>query len=195
MLELTFAKRLYALDGLPCRCRRVAAVRTPHPSHRPERYTCIDIHEYTYVCIYIYIYIYIYICIYVYIYIYTCIYIYTYMYIYVRIYIYRCIYIYLFIYIYVYVYVYVYIERESDRESERASSAASTMPRAAAVPQAPKTSFSLALICTTSRRIPARASTNQGPAKGDLVCRRVPELLWSTPPPPSKCARPFVIVW
>ena len=92
-------------------------------------------------------------------------YIHTYIFIFIYMYMYICIY----IYIYIYIYVYVYIERESDRESERASSAASTMPRAAAVPQAPKTSFSLALICTTSRRIPARASTNQGPGKGGLI--------------------------
>ena len=32
-----------------------------------------------------------------------------------------------------------------------------------------KLPFSIALICTTSRRIPAIASTNQGPEKGDLV--------------------------
>jgi len=32
-----------------------------------------------------------------------------------------------------------------------------------------KSSFSIARFCTTSRRIPARARTNQGPQKGDLV--------------------------
>jgi len=32
-----------------------------------------------------------------------------------------------------------------------------------------KLSFSLALVCTTSRRIPASEGTNQGHEKGDLV--------------------------
>ena len=35
-----------------------------------------------------------------------------------------------------------------------------------------KSSFSIVLICTTRRRIPASASTNQGPETGDLI------LLW-----------------
>jgi len=35
--------------------------------------------------------------------------------------------------------------------------------------QASKSSFSIALICTTSRWIPARARTNQGPEKCDLI--------------------------
>jgi len=33
----------------------------------------------------------------------------------------------------------------------------------------PKSSFSIALMCTTRRWIPSRASTNQGPEKGDLI--------------------------
>ena len=32
-----------------------------------------------------------------------------------------------------------------------------------------KSSFSIALICTTSHRIPVSASTNQGPEKGEVV--------------------------
>ena len=32
-----------------------------------------------------------------------------------------------------------------------------------------KSSFSIALMCTTRRRIPASLSRNQGPAKGDLI--------------------------
>jgi len=32
-----------------------------------------------------------------------------------------------------------------------------------------KPSVSIALICTTGRRIPASASTHQGPGKGDLI--------------------------
>ena len=32
-----------------------------------------------------------------------------------------------------------------------------------------KSSFSIPLICTTRRRIPVSASTNQGPAKVDLL--------------------------
>ena len=32
-----------------------------------------------------------------------------------------------------------------------------------------KSSFSIALMCTTSRRMPASASTNQGPETGDVV--------------------------
>ena len=32
-----------------------------------------------------------------------------------------------------------------------------------------KASFSIAVICAASRRIPASASTNQGPGKGDLI--------------------------
>ena len=32
-----------------------------------------------------------------------------------------------------------------------------------------KSSFSIPLICTTNRRIPASAGTNQGPEKGDLI--------------------------
>ena len=40
-----------------------------------------------------------------------------------------------------------------------------------------KLSFEAALICTTSRRIPASASPNQGPEQGDLRAVRKKDLL------------------
>ena len=44
-------------------------------------------------------------------------------------------------------------------------------PKLSALPRQSESnsSFPIALICTTSRRIPASASANQGPKKGDLI--------------------------
>jgi len=41
-----------------------------------------------------------------------------------------------------------------------------------------KSPSSIPLICTTSRRIPARASTNQGPENGDLIPHRNRRTKW-----------------
>jgi len=50
------------------------------------------------------------------------------------------------------------------------ASATSTLwRRTTSHPRGGKSSFSIALICTTSRRIAESASTNQGPEKGDLI--------------------------
>ena len=48
-----------------------------------------------------------------------------------------------------------------------------TTPLASSLWSQIESSFSIALICATSRRIPASASTNQGPDKDDLSrCRK-----------------------
>ena len=86
-----------------------------------------------------------------------------------------CVYIYN-IYIYIYIYIYnnkqIHIYRVGPRHRSRQAQPGPAPPPPTSPQCCIKSSFSIALICTTSRRISASASTNQVSEKGNLT------LLW-----------------
>ena len=80
---------------------------------------------------------------------------------------------YIYIYVYIYVYIYIYILTRAATmlpaelpEMTRGSSSCSCSASVT------KSSVLIAMICTASRRLPAGASTIQGPEKGELSCQR-----------------------
>jgi len=83
------------------------------------------------------------------------------------------------------------------RKKELAESAATNAAAVRTPPPAHKSTFSIALICTASRRIPASARTNQGLEKGDLI----PLWSWLSLPPPTPprfeppSPKPHTVLW
>ena len=87
--------------------------------------------------------------------------------IYIYIYIYVCIYIHIYIYIYSPRHLLVFCDPPLQFKSD--SKRQEVAEEEAGGRVGGKSSFSIALICTARRRIPASASRNRGPAKGDVI--------------------------
>ena len=81
--------------------------------------------------------------------------------------------VYIFIYLSIYIYTHIYVgARNLCVAASAAAVCARVRCRASAGPQSGiKPSNSIIVICSKSHRIPARACTNQGPQKGDLIVR------------------------